>query len=205
MDENNKSQTDEGLNNESDESQEGEAPEGEEGEETVTLKKSEYQKVLTERDNYKKGMLAAKGKNPPQKNVPKGDETNAVSREEFLSYVESQAVEDLTTIRGDDTSEKKEEKAFLKEYINDIIKFIPQGINKGKITEFKEGILDALSVYKRRNPPKKEEENKEVKSFLGETKGTQGQTPKFTQDKQPNKFFDINRKGGMKDWFKKEE
>lgn len=206
MDENNESQTDEGLNNESDESQEEGAPEGDSrGEETVTLKKSEYEKVLTERDNYKKGMLAAKGKNQPQKPAPQRSETNALSREEFLSYVESQAVEDLTTMRGNDTPEEKTEKAFLKEHMNDIVKFMPEGINKGKITEFKEGILDATLIYKRRNPEKKKEENTEVKSFLGHSKGTQGETPTFTQDKQPNKFFEINRKGGMQDWFKKEE
>ena len=209
MDENNESQADEGLTNESEGTPDEGGSKGEpKGEETVSLKKAEYEKLLSERDNYKKGMLAAKGHASKKEDAPPPKkESDAVSRDEFVGYIESQALEDLTTIRGDDSASLKSIRAEIKEHFNDIIKHIPGTINRMKIIDFKEGMLDAHAVWKRRNEnaPKKNEENTELKAKLGEFHGTGGKTLPPYAERKNNKFEKFVRGTSMKDWFPKKE
>ena len=92
---------------------------GGDGEETVTLKKSDHAKLIEERDNYKKGLLAKKADERPLKPDAGGGDAAAQAAAAAAGADDKKIVDTATTAATKalrDANERTAKRSFLKEH-----------------------------------------------------------------------------------------
>ena len=174
--------------------------EEEEVEETVNLKKTEYDKLLEERDNYKKATLSLK-KKPQSEATPKPpaggeDDNTPITKGEFYKTNEKIAIRQATTVSEDDP----EEIAVVKEEIDanwDAIVGHVHATDRSTPDAIYDAILDAHAAWKRRQKPKSEADKK-VRSELSATRGLGGKAPLKAKPER-KKILQIGQ--GMEGWY----
>ena len=185
---------------EDDEETEDEPEPEESDEETVTLSKAELEKLKEERDNYKQGLLKAKGKDKP-KVVSKKDD-KFVTQSEFYKANEKSAIETATVFTDSDTEQEKELKTELNEHWSDIMKFFSGRSGKQTPVQIVEDIKDAHAAWKRRQTKPADKENKQVLQDLSKSH-SDGKSPK--EDKGGERKRIIPKSEPMDKWFPKKE
>lgn len=118
-------------------------PQEEEAEETVTLKKAEHDKLIEERDNYKKGLLAVK-------KAPKQVAEEPLTKGDFYRANEKQAIQLATTVSESDSEDSAELKKEIADNWDKIRVFYSGTSGRETVKDIHEDILDAHLVWKRR-------------------------------------------------------
>jgi len=181
---------------ESEEESGDESESEEEGEETVTLKKSELDKIKGDRDNYRRVALAKKGKKG-SRTTDKDTKGEFVSKSEFYRGNEKEAVKRATIPTDNDTPEQIALKKEIDENWESITKYFKGTSGKSTPEDIHEDILDAHAAWKRRNPPTEEDESDDVADIVAE-RGHGGSPPPPPQKKRKRV---IKPQGGMDTWY----
>ena len=173
--------------------------EEEEVEETVNLKKTEYEKLLEERDNYKKATLSLKKKSQPSEKseaAPKSDDDAPVTKGEFYKSNERAAIAAATAAGENDPEEIASVKAEINANWDSIVPFI-HATDRSTSDVIYDAILDGHAAWKRRQKPQAEGDKK-VRSELSTTRGLGGRTPLKAK---PERKHVLKIGKGMEDWF----
>ena len=121
--------------------------EGDDEEEYVPLTKEEHEALIEEKDNYKEGMLSAKGKNRGKKGLEK-DVKKDVSEEAVVKVLskreESKALNNTINSKHDD---------YIPELVDDnqynqIIGFLPRNVDKTSYESIVRGLKQATKMWK---------------------------------------------------------
>ena len=169
----------------------------EEVEETVNLKKAEYDKLLEERDNYKKATLSLK-KKPSEKSevAPKSDDDAPVTKGEFYKSNEKQAITAATAADENDPEEIASVKAEINANWDSIVPFI-HSTDRSTSDVIYDAILDGHAAWKRRQKPQAEGDKK-VRSELSVTRGLGGKAPLKAK---PERKKVLQTGKGMDSWY----
>lgn len=178
-----------------------EASEEEEVEETVNLKKSEYEKLLEERDNYKKATLSLKKKPQPEEKPKAADDEVPITRGEFYKNNEKQAIKWATTVSEDDPEEIASVKQEIDANWDTIVPYI-HATDKSTPDAIYDAILDGHAAWKRRQKPKAEDDKK-VKAELSQTHGLGAKTSLKNPLGERKKV--LKRAEGMETWYAKKQ
>jgi len=121
--------------------------EGEEGEESVEALKARLQKAEEDRDNYKQGMLSAKGKKRGEEGLTKTVKTN-VSEEAVMKVLakreEQKALQNTISPKHSD---------YIPELVDDnqyqeIIGYLPRNVDKTSYESIVRGLKLAVKMWK---------------------------------------------------------
>ena len=152
--------------------------------ETVILTKEEHEKLLKERDDYRKRAIAKddkEKKTPPKEDKKEGD---FLTRSDFYKHNETVAIkmaEGETKVEADSfgmTDEQLSEiQADVKASFDEIKKFYSPKSGKDTSEDIFNDILDAHAAWRRRNPKKPADADKEARANLTKQKGFKGGSP----------------------------
>jgi hypothetical protein len=157
-------------------------------EEKVELSKEEYEKLLEDKENYKKGLMSYKEKVKEQpKEQPKDD---VLTKTDFHKINEKKAID-----------------AFLKDNPevdgkwSDFISFYRDSRGRNTVEDIVNDLDDAKTLFLKHNPVKEETDN-QTKANLTSEKGLESSS---SDDKKPqktsNKFLDARGKP-ITEWYK---
>ena len=166
-----------------------------EEEETLPLKKTEYDKILEEQENYKKGLLAAKGK-PAKK--PDPALSGVMTKEDFFKANEKDAFRRLSTISKDDSPELVAVKAEIKDNRDAIVEYFVPRYGRDTVADIEEALLDAHATWKRKQAPPRQDDEKVAAAEIAQSTGKGGSTP---PPAQPVRKKLIQKQGGMETWY----
>lgn len=153
------------------------------GEETVTLTKAELDKLKEERDNYKKGMFAAKGKDKPKAESPHSPDTGEfVTKADFYKQNEQDAIASATTPKQGEPAELGAIKTEIRKNWKDVVAYLPKGYDKSTPRSIEDAIYDAHALWKRRTGTSSDD-SKIAVAAISSIAGTGGKTPASTQQK----------------------
>lgn len=169
----------------SEEETEGETTDEEEDEYTP-LTQEEHKKLLSERDNYKKGMLKAKA--GLKKDKP-ADTSDFVTKADLQKDKESRAIKEVLADSPEmDTDWTK------------FVSFIPKVTSSDDLASIKKKIKAGYVGYKSTlDTENADDEDKDAKAELSKTKGKGGSTPPAPK-KNTKKILNTD-KGGMSSWY----
>jgi len=178
-----------------------------EGEEEITLKKSEHDKLIEERDNYKKGLLAEKEKNKGDKTLDKKEEeeekkeekkeekpkkSEFVTKADFHKANEDQAIAEIT----DDIPE-------INDNWEEIVKHV-NASDRNSIKSIKQAIKDGYAVWKSREAENETEEEDDTgaRSELSKDKTLGGKT-KTKKDAPKKSILGVDKDHDITKWYGK--
>ena len=161
------------------------------GEEVITLKKTDYDKILEERDNYKTGLLAEKDKNKKGKKdnpIETPDESKFVKKSDFYKANEKQAISNITAKYPE-----------INDNWDDVVRFV-KADDRTSVAAIEESILDGYAVFERRKSKKVPDENKDKKAELAVDAGLGGKKSGAIA-KEKKKLF--SKAGPIDTWYAK--
>lgn len=168
--------SDAGKGGDSKKTDEGTDDEG--GDEEIKVKKSDWDKVNKERNDFETAVKIAnqkKGKKETRTVDTNNDSSEFVRKEDVYKTNEKTAIKRATTISKDDPDEVKAIKKDLDEHWEEIKNFYTGQSGKESPEDIEEDLFDAHAVWLRRNKGKTNDgEDKKAKADLSQDRGTRG-------------------------------
>lgn len=180
----------------SDEEESSETEESEE--ETVSLKKAEHEKLLSDLDNYKKATLVAKGKS--DKKTP--SLSGVMTKEDFYKANEKEAFDLAIVTSPDDTPEVLERKAEIKEHWSEIVGYYVDKHGRDTARSALRNINIAHAAWRadQETVVKKDVASEKTASAeIAKSAGKGGSTPPPAPP--PRRKILTQNIGGMKGWY----
>lgn len=148
------------------------------GDDEIKVKKSDWDKVNKERNDFEEGLKIAnkKGKKDTKTIEPNNDNASEfVTKKDLYKTNEKAAIKSATTISKDDSDEVKAIKADLDSHWDEIKGFYTGQSGKESPEDIVEDLMDAHAVWLRRNKGKKNDgEDKDAKANLATDRGVRG-------------------------------
>lgn len=156
-------------------------------EEKVELSKEEYDKLLADKENYKKGLLSYKEK---AKEQPKEEPKDVFTKTDFHKINEDKAIN-----------------AFLKDNPevdgkwSDFISFYNDKSGRDSVEDIINDLDDAKTLFLKHNPIKKEDDNQTKAKLTSEKSLESSSSDDVKPQKTGNKFLDA-RGEKITEWYK---
>lgn len=160
----------------------------------------EFNKLKEERDNYEKGMIAAKKKAKIEKKLPVAPKDDIDEKVLNVLYKENEK----TAIKAVVDSESEH---YIAELVDDdtwkaVMGYLPVNLDKSSVKTIHKGLKAALAAYKSvEGTQEGVDESKEAKADLLKSSKSSGTAPKG--DTPPT--LNIPKSTGMQDWFQKKD
>jgi hypothetical protein len=156
--------------------------------EKVTLTKEEYDKLLKDKENYKKGLLAYKEKSKEQ--TPPAKESDALTKAEFQKINEKKAIKSFLESNPDANSQWDK-----------LISFYRDSRGRSTVEDIVSDLDDAYTLFQKHNPaPEDKDPDKEQRATLSAEKSLSSTSR--GREKASEKGGILTKKTPVTDWYK---
>ena len=107
---------------------------------TIQLSRAELEKIITEKENYKKGLLSAKEK---IKSMPKESKSEFLPKQDFYKANEKEAISKFVA-----------ENPNMKEQWSELVQHYSGARGKDSVSSIVQDLDDAKTLFQKHNPPK---------------------------------------------------